>query len=300
MIRSTPRTAVEAAATAPAENVARGAGFILTAAVTFSLMGVIVRELSSRVTPEVMVFCRNAFGLLFVVPWLAQLRLRGLKTRVLHLHLLRAAAGTTAIYALFFAVARLHLAEAVLLNQCATLFIPFVAWFWLKEPVPVRVRWALGAGFAGVLLVLKPGAGLLSWAALAGLASGMAAAVSMVTIRRMSRSEPPARIVFYFAVFGTLVSAAPLYWSWQTPGLIEILGLIAIGALATLGQILVTRAYACAPAAQIGPFTYASVVIAAGMGWMFWGEIPDRWSALGALLIAAGGVYTARRRHMHR
>ncbi len=280
------------------ENVARGAALILAAALTFSLMGVIVRVLSARVSPEVMVFCRNAFGLLFLLPWLAQLQLRGLKTRCLHLHLLRAAAGTVAIYALFFAVSRLHIAEAVLLNQCATLFIPFVAWFWLKEPVPTRVRWALAAGFLGVLLVLKPGAGLLSWAALAGLASGMAAAVSMVTIRRMSRSEPPARIVFYFGIFGTAVSALPLYWTWQTPGLLDVVGLVAIGALATLGQILVTRAYACAPAAQIGPFTYASVVVAAAMGWLFWGEVPDRWSMVGALLIAAGGVYTARRRHL--
>ena len=90
-------------------------------------------------------------------------------------------------------------------------------------------------------------------------------------------------------------SAVPLIWRWQTPAP-ELWGaLIAIGMLATLAQLFLTRAYRSAPAAQVGPFTYLTVVFAAGIGWMFWAEVPDGLSLLGALLVMAGGAFTIRR-----
>jgi len=194
------------------------------------------------------------------------------------------------MYCLFWSIPRLNLAEALLLNHTATLFIPFIAMFWLKEFFGRRTGVAIIVGFIGIMMVLKPGASVFSWAALVGLTSGVLAAVAMVSIRSMAGVEPSTRIVLYFSVFGTLASSIPLAWAWQTPNwwqwcLLAVLGLLAMG-----GQLLLTRAYMSAPAAQVGPFTYASVVFGAILGWLFWGETLDRWSWAGTGLVIAAGV----------
>jgi drug/metabolite transporter (DMT)-like permease len=123
-----------------------------------------------------------------------------------------------------------------------------------------------------------------------GLASGITAAFSVVTIRHSSRTEPATRIVFYFSLFGTLGSAVPLFWSWITPSLHDMPLLIAMGALATAGQMLMTRGYALAPAAHIGPFTYSSIIFGVLYGWRIWDETPGMAFWGGASLIIAGGV----------
>jgi drug/metabolite transporter (DMT)-like permease len=129
---------------------------------------------------------------------------------------------------------------------------------------------------------------------LVGLASGVLAALAMVSIRRLTRSEPTLRIVFYFSVVCTAVSAVPLVWRWQSPEPGLWLMLLAVGVLASLAQSLLTRAYYYAPAAEVGPFTYSTVVFAAMLGWMFWGEIPDVPALAGAVLVILAGILTIR------
>lgn len=112
----------------------------------------------------------------------------------------------------------------------------------------------------------------------------------MVAIRRMADTEPTTRIVFYFTVFGTLISAAPAAATWQAPSAAAWLVMLAAGAFATAGQLLLTRAYTLAPAAHVGSLIYAAVVFAAGFGWLFWGEVPDALDAGGTLLVILAGV----------
>jgi len=260
----------------------------------FSTMAVLVRMLSARLPDTVLVFWRSLFALLFLSPWLLRLPLRHLGSRRIDLHLLRAVSGLLSMYCLFFALGRLKIAEATLLNQTATLFVPFIAFLWLKERVPTKVRWAILIGFMGVLLVLKPGRGIASWPALVGLASGLTAACSVVTIRRSSRSEPTTRIVFYFCLFGTLGSALPLFWTWVTPAAGDVPLLVAVGALAAAGQMMMTRGYSLAPVAQIGPFTYSAVIFGVLYGWAIWGETPGLAFWSGGLLIVLGGITALR------
>ncbi len=268
---------------------------MLGAALAFSSMAVLIRRLSPHLPDEVLVFWRSFFSLLFLGPWLLSRSPKQLATRHIELHLMRAGTGLLSMYCLFFAIGHAHhIAEALLFNQTATLFVPFLAYFLLGEQVAPKVRWAIAIGFTGVVLVLKPGIGIVSWPALVGLASGLTAAFSVVTIRYSSRTEPAVRIVFYFCLFATLGSALPLPWVWVTPSWGEVPWLLAIGALATAGQLLMTRGYAAAPAAQIGPFTYSSIVFGVFFGWWFWGEAPGWRFWIGAALIVAGGVMALR------
>jgi len=273
----------------------RGALYVAISSLLFASMGVCVRTAGHHLPNEMVVFFRNASGLVALTPWLVRhgvgRGVRGLATGCLHLHLVRALSGLAAMYCFFYALARLPLAEAMLFNFTMPLFIPLVAWLWLREPVTPTLAAATLVGFIGVLLILRPTVAGIPPAAAIGLFSGLFAAVAMVSIRRLTRSEPTTRIVFYFGLIASTVSAVPLLWRWQTPPAALWLPLIASGVLATGGQLLLTRAYACAPAAQIGPFVYLAVVFAGVIGWVSWDEVPTLPAVAGMLIVCfAGGL----------
>lgn len=275
------------------EELKRGALYVIGSSALFAGMGAIVKLLARDLPNEMIVFFRSAIGLLALLPWLWH---RGLDLRTAHLrgHLVRGLAGVSAMYCFFYAIAHVPLAEATLYNYSTPLFVPFIAAFWLGEAMPSRVWWPIGFGLLGILLIIKPSVGGVSPDSLIGLASGLFAALAMVGIRRLTRTEPVSRIVFYFSVISTLVASVPLLWAWRTPDPALWLPLGVMGILASAAQLLLTRGYAHAPAAQVGPFTYASVVFAGLLGALLWGEVLDGWSLLGTALVVSGGVLAIR------
>jgi drug/metabolite transporter (DMT)-like permease len=277
-----------------------GALFVLGSSLTFAVLGAIVKIVSSSLTNEMVVFFRNLCALLFILPWVGYSQpLEGIKTAYFRLHLLRSVSGLGAMYCFFYAIAHLQLSEAFLLAATAPLFIPLIAYIWIREPVTQKLRGAIFVGFVGIVLILKPGIGVFQPVAIVGLAAGAFAALAMVSIRRMSASEPTIRIVFYFTVLGTLISAVPLVWSWQLPEPKIWWFLILIGLLAAVGQFLLTKGYGLAPAAQVGPFTYTNVVFATLFGWLFWEESLDAFTWIGAFLICIAGIIATYRTKTH-
>jgi drug/metabolite transporter (DMT)-like permease len=259
-------------------------------ALLFAAMGAAVKIASASLPNAMLVFARSSLGLVALLPWLVRLGPRNLATRHFREHLVRGLAGVGSMYCFFYAIAHLRLADAVLLNYSLPLFMPFIESVWLREPFPRRLWWGVGLGFLGVLVILRPGPGIFQPAALAGLAAALLAAIAQVGVRQLTRSEPSSRIVFYFGVISTAVSALPLVHEWRTPPPPLWLTLIALGVLATAGQLLLTEAYAFAPAARVGPFIYTSVVFAGLFDWWLFAKPPDRFTWVGAVLIAAAGV----------
>ena len=277
-----------------------GALFILSASLFIALIGTLVKVVSVSLNHEMIVFFRNLFAMLFLLPWVLYNRPEGgLRTRCFRLHFLRSMAGLFSMYCFFYAVGRLHLGEAFLLMATSPLFIPMIAALWIREPVVSKVRVAILVGFIGIALVLKPGPGIFQSAAVIGLGAGVLAAVAMVTIRRMSTTEPAARIVFYFTLISFVASAVPLFWSWQTPKPITLSILALIGMLAVAAQMLLTKGYSLAPAAQVGPFTYAYVVFSTFFGWFFWEEALDVMTWIGAILICCCGIIATHKTASH-
>jgi len=274
----------------------RGAWCAILASLMFAFMGVAVRYSSTTLSNEMLVFLRNSFGLLFLSPWILRSGVSNLATQRLSGHVVRTLAGLAAMYCFFYAIARLHLAKAVLLNYSSPIFIAVIALVWLKEKATAQIMFAIVLGFGGICFILKPDAGILNQAAWVGLLSAVLAAVAMVTVRDLSRTEPTTRIVFYFSVTSTAISAIPLLWTWQTPTLQVLLVMAGAGLAAMVGQLLLTYSYSLAPAPQIGPYTYSAVVFAAINGWIFWDERPDAWSVLGAILVISAGILTLQRR----
>jgi drug/metabolite transporter (DMT)-like permease len=267
---------------------------MVAAGLLFAAMGAAIK-LAARELPNAMVvFFRNAVGLAVLLPWLLPGGREGLRTRDLRGHLARGIAGLAAMYCFFYAIAHLRLATAVLLNQSVPLFLPLVGRVWLGERVPEGLWRVLALGFAGILLVLRPGTEIFAAASLVGLLSAMWGAVAQVGIRRLTRTEPAARIVLYFALIGTLGGLPAALLSWRQPSGAMWGILLVMGFLATLGQLSLTRAYANAPAAVVGPFIFVGPVFAGLFDWWIWGELPDRLFVLGGLLVAVSAVLTLR------
>ena len=274
----------------------QGALLLALSALLFSLMGVGIREVSSSVNNESVVFFRNLVGVLFFLPLVALRGIQPLKTGRLKSHLWRTTYGLAAMYCFFYAIAHLPLADAMLFTYSAPVFTPLIARWWLKEPLTRRMLLTTGIGLIGVLLVAKPSQALLDSQALVGMAASILAAFAFVSIREMSNTEPAFRIVFYFALFSTLISAIPLTWAWQTPDSHDLGLLQVIGLLATVSQIIMSKAYALAPPGIIGPIAYLAIVFAGLIAWLRWGEMPDLASLIGAALIFGASLLSISRR----
>jgi drug/metabolite transporter (DMT)-like permease len=193
------------------------------------------------------------------------------------------------MYCFYYALAGLRLADAVLLAYTLPLFMPIIAYLWLKEQVSPRVWWAVGSGFVGVALVLKPTAGIFNPVALIGLLAGVFGALAQVTVRKLTGTEPVTRIVLYFAALTSLISLVPATRADVVFSTRILLLLILLGLLATTGQIFLTRGYSVAPAAQVGPFVYSAIVFGGLLDWLIWNHIPDAAFLFGAVLICLGG-----------
>ncbi len=267
---------------------------MLLASVLFAGSGAMIKIISASLPNEMVVFFRNIVGLAILLPWLIHNGLTSLNTRHFRFHLLRALLGLAAMYSYFYAVAHMHLAEAILLNYSTPLFMPFIGLLWLGERIPYKLWGITGLGFVGIALILKPGLDLFIPVSLIGLAAGLFSALSMVNIRRLTRTESVTRIVFYFSFIAALVSTIPLLWRWQTPAPALWGGLITIGVLSTLGQLLLTRAYAHASIAQVGPFIYTTVIFAGLIDWILWRETLGLLSFAGAALVCFAGILTIR------
>lgn len=279
----------------PQQSIVKGALLILAAEGVLAMMAGIIKHLSNELPSEQIVFFRNLFGLVFLLPVLLRQGVSELKTEHLRLHLLRAVTGIGAMYGFFYSIAHLPLAEAAIVKLTTPFFLPIIAYLWLSERINRTTRWSILVGFVGALFIMKPGSAEFSIAALVGLGAAFLASFAKVTIRRMSNTESSSRIVFYFSTVGTLVTVIPASINWVTPGTQLWPWILALGIFGTIGQLLMTRAYQVAKPGQIGPYVYSSVVYASLIGWIFWGELMVLTSLIGCILIISAGMMNVLR-----
>ncbi len=267
---------------------------MVAAALLFALMGVMVKILSHSLPNAMVVFLRSGLSLLVLLPPMLLRGREAWRTRHLGEHVVRGTFGMAAMYCFFFAIAKLGLAEALLLNYSLPLFIPLVERAWLGEPTPRGIWKPLGIGLLGLVLILKPGLGLFRPAALIGVLGAIMAATAQVGVRGLTRTESVTKIVFYFAIISTLIGLGPALFVWRSPGIASIPVLVTLVASGTLAQLLMTRAYQLAPAAQVGPFIYSSVAFAAFFDWLIFARHPDGLSSLGAGFVVVAGILALR------
>lgn len=267
------------------QNTSKAIYFLICSAFLFSLMGVCIRYASHTVDNATIVFFRNFIGLFIFLPFIFKQGLGFIRTQKIWMHAWRAVVGLTAMYGFFYAIAHLKLSNAMVFSYSSPIFIPIIAWLFLKERITKPMLIAASIGLIGVLFVAKPDQGLLNQLSLIGIISSILAATAFVTVRALTSTESPERIVFYFCFFGTLISIIPMFWLWRPYTLTELSYLICAGILANISQIFMSNAYKLAPAGQIGPVNYIAIIFAGIWGFCFWSEIPDFFSIIGFCLI---------------
>lgn len=276
-------------------NPSRGAILLITGELLLVIMAAMIKYLAGQgLSSESLVFFRNFFGLMFLLPLLLSGGIAQLKTQRIGMHFLRATTGVVAMFLLFYAIARLPLAESALVKMTAPFFLPLIALFWLGENVRQQTWWAILLGFIGVVVILRPGSDGFNPVLLVALASAVVMAVALVSIRRMADTEPPRRIIFWFGVFSSLVSAVPMFWQTVWPSLAQFYWLLAIGVVATAAQLCMTHAYQLASPGRIGVYNYSSVIWAVALGWLLWEEVLHISFLFGTLLIVGAGVWNLR------
>lgn len=284
----------------PHNPLLRGALLLTLGEACLTLMAAAIKHVTPDTGTAMVVFWRNLFGLLVLLPLVASQGGSLLRSTRPGTMAVRALAGLAAMYGFFFVIAHLPLAEATLVKLTTPFFMPIIGWFWLKERIGRHNATAIVLGFIGVLFILRPGAHNFAPEALVGLAAAALASLAMVAIRDMANDEPPGRIVFQFGVITTLVSAVPVAWAWQMPSASTWPWLVAVGISGTAGQLLITRAFQAAPPGRIGPFNYTSVIFAALLGWLVWNEALLATTIVGSILIFGAGLinlYGHRRTH---
>lgn len=278
-----------------AHNVLRGALFLAATAFCYAITGVLVRMVSVQLDNNATVFWRNVSGLLFLLPWFFLQGTAALKTNMMRWHLIRTAVGLTAMYLYFYSLAHFALADAMLFVYSAPIILPLLAHWCLGELITARIYAVVLIGLAGVALVLKPGGEHFYWMAPVGLSCTLFTALAFVSVRKLSVTEPAVRVVFYFTLFSAIISALPFLLHPQWPDARGWLLLAGIGGVNTLAQWFMSLAYGSAPAAQIAPVSYVTVLLAALLGWLLWDEVPDAYAIGGAVLIFASALLVMRR-----
>lgn len=251
----------------------------------FSIMGICIRYASQTVDNYTIVFFRNFVGLMLFLPFIMKQGASFVKTEKLWMHTWRSLVGLAAMYGFFYAIAHLKLSNAMVFTYSSPIFIPLIAWLFLKERITKAMLMAAALGLLGVFCVAKPDQGLWNWVSAIGIASSLLASMAFVTVRALTKTEPPERIVFYFCLIGSVLSAIPMFWVWRPYALKELFFLIAAGILANVSQIFMSHAYRLAPAGQIAPVNYMAIIFAGIWGFFLWQETPDFYSLFGFGLI---------------
>ncbi len=269
---------------------------VMAAALIFAASDAAAKLVVGRLPPLEVHWLRSLIVLLLTVPVL--LLRQGRKVFVSRrpgLQLLRGMCVTCASLLFLSGLIYLPVADASAINFVWPVLITVFSMVLLKEKVGVRRALATLAGFAGMLIIMRPGSGAFHPAAVFPLAAAVCWALGSVITRMMSADDQAETTIFWSAVIAFVVGtlAMPFVFIWPTPHEFGLCLLIGLGS--AIAHAMIVFAFSRTSASALAPYSYSQLVWAACMGWLVFGTLPDGWTIAGAAVIAASGVYTAHR-----
>ena len=276
----------------------RGASLMILSTITFAMMHAGVRHVSAELPPFVIAFFRNLFGLLFLLPILVAGRFSQLRTQRFGLHALRGLINIAAMLMFFTAVSITPLAKVTALSFTAPVFAAAMAGVFLGERFRLH-RWsAILAGFIGMLIVLRPGLAVIEPGAFLALAAAALWAMAMIVIKILSRTDSSVTIVAWMGIFLCLYSIGPALWVWQWPSPHAWGWLLFIGLTGSVAQVSISQSLKEADTSVVMPFDFLKLIWTALLAAWFFGEIPDKFTFIGAGVIFSSSLYIARREQL--
>lgn len=261
----------------------------------FVIMNTLVKALVVDYPVQQIIWARYFFHFLLIlllfprrIPTLLVSRRKGLQ-------ILRSVLVLLATLCMYVSLRYLSLAEAVSIAFIAPLLVTGLSVVALGERVGPR-RWAaVIVGFAGVLVIIRPGFGAAHWATVLPVLMACFYATYQVITRHMRGAADPLNSLFYLALVGAAATSAvtPFFWVW--PDAAAWAMMIAIGLFGGIGHFAMIRAYEAAPAATVAPFAYTELIWAIAVGMVLFADYPDFWMLTGAAIVVASGLYVLHR-----
>lgn len=265
--------------------------YMIACTFSFAIMTALVKGLKHYPTEQILFFRCFAALMFPLVYILLKRKYQVLKTNFLLLHILRCAFGISAMYCYFSGFVRLPLVEAHAFGRSKALFIALFAMLLLKEKLTKARIIAVLLGFFGILVMLNPGAPQISTGIVFVLCGAMFAALAMMCVSVLTRTEHPLTIVIYFMAFGSLLTFCFGYSHWKSMALPDLLLLCSTGFVGVLGQIFMVLAYKTADASYVGPFDYIELVWASLIGFLVWSELPTFLLVVGMVIVIGSQLY---------
>jgi drug/metabolite transporter (DMT)-like permease len=271
----------------------KGAILIILGVLFFALMNSSVKFLGDLPLMQ-KVFFRNLFAFITALILLIKHK-QSLKGKNYTFLVLRSIFGYLGLILNFYAISKLYLADASILQNTNPFFVILFSLIFLKEPFRKHVIPTLFFAFLGAILVIKPQFNYSILPSMAGLGAGIMSGASYCTVRYLSKIESPQTIIFYFAGISTLITLPFLFiGQYIPPTPIQWMGLIFIGICGTVAQFFITNGYRYAPASELSIYNYTQILFTLLLGMIFWSEIPDLLSILGGVLIILAGYINYR------
>ena len=265
----------------------------LSAFFMFAVMNVFAKKLSAHHSVIEVAFYRNIIA---VLPFLYLIYIRG-KKEILHINsrpksiIARSVIGTLSLVTTFAAFDAMPLAAATAFLFTASLIIPILGYFFLKEHVG-PYRWsAILIGFVGVLIMLNPTGSVTINGALIALSAASMHAILQTILRSLGKTESPETVTFYFVFIGTFVSLIPMPLIFVMPTWQEAPYIIGVGLTGVVAQILLSHAYKSTQAAVVTIFNYSGLIWATLFGWMFWNELPGVYIWIGGSIVIGSNLF---------
>ncbi|MEE2721188.1 MAG: DMT family transporter [Pseudomonadota bacterium] len=263
-------------------------------AVTYVVSIAIGRYIAPDIEVFQIAFLRNAFAVLFMMPWLMKVGIGAMRTNQIGRHILRGFMSSANVTLLFAAVALIPIADMSAINFLQPVIGAAIAGLVLGEVVS-RARWiAIIAGFAGALIMIRPGFAEFNIGIAFALGSGVAGALVSIMIKTLVRRDPPDTIAAWLFVTQTLILLIPTIIVWKNPTLEQWILFAVIGFMSVILQRTYNRGIQAADVSVAMPFNFTRLIWAALLGWIVFAEFPDIWTWVGGTVIFAASVWLTR------
>ncbi len=270
----------------------KGIIYIILAAIGFAFMNLFVKTAGDLPTFQ-KAFFRNFVAMFFAVAVMLKQKIPFRIPQGTFKYLfMRSFAGTIGIFCNFYAISKLYIADASMLNKLSPFFAILFSFLIMGEKIKPYQLMCVITAFVGALFILKPGMnGFDTFPAIIGLLGGLGAGLAYTNVRLAStHGAPGPLIVLFFSAFSCLSSVPFMIYHYEPMNIMQFLSLMGAGLSATLGQFSITAAYSHAPAAEISVYDYTQIIFATMLGMIFLGEMPDVYSYIGYVIICGAGI----------
>lgn len=276
-------------------GLAAGIFWMCMATLLSSISGGMVRHLAGQIPTMELVFFRNLVALIILGPWMLRQGWVRPHPGCLPLYGFRVAFAYSAMLMLFYALSQMPIANVYALQYTIPIFTILLAVLILKQHADAQSWGACLAGFAGALIVMRPGIIEVTLASLCAISSAFMSAGSNTTIKLLSRTESPGVITIYTNLLMMPLAFVPMLFVWVTPTWQQAPWILGVGIAGSMGGYCFTRAVASADARVVQPFQFSRMIFATAVGYLMFAEFPDIWTWVGsAVIFAASYVLVLR------